>query len=234
MRKVPFIVGQFYHIYNRGVDKRDVFNDGQDAARFLESMKEFNVEEPIGSLYEIKYERKFGHPTFKKAKKKKLVNIVCYCINPNHFHFILEEIIEGGISEFLKRLGGGYTKYFNERNKRSGSLFQGRFKSVHIDTNAYLLHVSAYVNLNNWVHRLGNTFFGRWTSKKRSSWGEYVGDNPHNPHSAESDSLCTKEIILGQFKNKREYEAFAKEAVGGIIERRYGEEVPGLDSLLLE
>lgn len=231
MRKVPFVVGQFYHIYNRGVDKRNIFSDGQDAERFLESMKEFNVEEPIGSLYEIKYERKFGRPTSKKSKKEKLVNIVCYCINPNHFHFILEEVIEGGISEFLKRLGGGYTKYFNKRNKRSGSLFQGRFKSAHIDTNTYLLHVSAYVNLNNRVHKLGNTFFGRWTSKKRSSWEEYVGDNPH---SAEDDSLCTKEIVLGQFKNKKEYKTFAEETLGGIMERRYGEEAPELDSLLLE
>lgn len=229
MRKVPFIVGQFYHIYNRGVDKRDIFSDEQDAARFLESMKEFNVVDPIGSLYEIKYERRFGRPTSKKQKER-LVNIICYCINPNHFHFILEEVIEGGISEFLKRLGGGYTKYFNKRNKRSGSLFQGRFKSVHIDTNTYLLHISAYVNLNNRVHKLSNTLFGRWTSKKRSSWEEYIGDNT----SARNDLLCRKGIILGQFKNKKEYKLFAEDTLEGIVERRYGEKTPDLDGFLLE
>jgi putative transposase len=77
---------------------------------------------------------------------------VCYCLNPNHFHFILKQEIEGGISEFLKRLLGGYTNYFNLVHKRSGALFQGRFKSHLIDDDAYFLKIRPYVHLNNLVH----------------------------------------------------------------------------------
>ena len=67
-----------------------------------------------------------------------LVQIICYCLNPNHYHLLLKEIKDGGISEFMKRVGGGYTWYFNNKHKRSGTLFQGRFKSVHIKSNEQL------------------------------------------------------------------------------------------------
>ena len=139
-------------MYNRGVDKRIIFTDEYDIRRFFQSVVEFNTPQPIGSLYESSFRRLGGEtPKF----EGKLVNIIAYCLNPNHFHMLLEQAMDGGISEFMKRLGGGFTNYFNNKYKRSGSLFQGVFKDVHIDTNEYLLHVSAYVNLNDHVHKLG-------------------------------------------------------------------------------
>ena len=113
MRKVPFIVGQFYHIYNRGVDKRIVFPTVEDLTRFFQSMEVFNIIEPTISIYTRsrgeQYARSRRPTSTVTNESKKLVNIICYCLNPNHFHFLLEEIVEGGISEFMKRLGG-YTK----------------------------------------------------------------------------------------------------------------------------
>lgn len=211
MRKVPFVSGEFYHIYNRGVDKRIVFSSEDDIARFIQSMDEFNVIEPIGSIYENSFiKAELGNET-PKLDKKKLVNIIAYCLNPNHFHFILEQVEDGGISSFMKRLGGGYTNYYNEKEKRSGSLFQGVFKATHIDSNEYLLHLSAYVNLNDHVHQLWNE-----TPKlvrSRSSWEEYT-----SPMSKEN--FCTKSIVLGQFKNKKGYEKFAKDALKSIVARK--------------
>jgi len=123
-----FANGEFYHIFNRGVDKRNIFSEEYDIYRFLKSMELFNSTEPIGSIYEKTFtDKKFGRPTSKSDKSDKLVEFVCFCLNPNHYHVILEQITEGGISELMKRLGGGYTKYFNEKYKRTGSLFQGRF-----------------------------------------------------------------------------------------------------------
>src|SRR4051812_33091994 len=133
MRKTDLVTGEHYHIYNRGVDKRSIFEDRQDLERFYQSIKEFNSLEPIGSIFENSFE--------KERNTKKLVDIVCYCLNHNHFHFILRQRSENGISEFMKRLGG-YTWYFNNRHKRSGALFQGVFKSSHIDSDEYLLHAS--------------------------------------------------------------------------------------------
>ena len=155
MRKVALENGEFYHIYNRGAGKCDVFLDKYDAERFLQSVKLFNNIEPIGSIFDlkIKEQTKKGLSDSPRNLNKKLVNIVCYCFNPNHYHFILEQLVDGGISEFMKRLGGGYTQAFNLKYKRSGVLFQGKFKSVHIESNEQLLHDSVYVNLNNKVHK---------------------------------------------------------------------------------
>lgn len=201
MQRAPLVTGEYYHIYNRGVDKRAVFVDVQDADRFLESMKAFNAVLPIGSLYELSFlsaNPKLGGST------AKLVETIAYCLNPNHYHFILRQKVDGGISEFMKRLNGGYTWYFNNRRKRNGALFQGRFRSVHVDSNEYLLHLSAYVNLNDKVHHIRNRV-------ARSSWNSY--------HSG-TKSICSKSIILNQFRTPSEYAIFAQESLRDIRERK--------------
>lgn len=211
MRNILFATGEFYHVYNRGTDKRIVFSDEYDMGRFIQSMKEFNTVDPIGSIYENSFKKnKFGNPTSKLKGEKELVRFVAFCVNPNHYHFLLEQLVDNGVSMFMKRLGGGYTKYFNEKHKRSGVLFQGKFKAIHIDSNEYLLHVSAYVNLNDRVHQLGNP-----TSKlvkSRSSWGEYTVES--------KSDFCSKGIILDQFKNTQEYQRFAKSSLEGTLERK--------------
>jgi len=218
-RKEAFENGEFFHVYNRGVDKRIIFTDEYDIRRFFQSVVEFNTPQPIGSLYESSFRRLGGEtPKF----EGKLVNIIAYCLNPNHFHMLLEQAMDGGISEFMKRLGGGFTNYFNNKYKRSGSLFQGVFKDVHIDTNEYLLHVSAYVNLNDHVHKLGGE-----TPKlveSMSSWKEYTDKR--------IEGICEKEIILGQFRNMNEYKEFALASLESILKRK--EELKDIGDFLLE
>lgn len=152
MRKDPLITNQYYHIYNRGVDKRDIFMDKNDLNRFILSIKEFNKLKPIGSIRE--YEKGKTDIDRLKDKNFELVSIMCYCFNPNHFHFIIKQNVDGGISEFFKRLLGGYTKYFNIVHERSGSLFQGRFKSKLIKDDEYFLKIRPYVNINYLVHNI--------------------------------------------------------------------------------
>lgn len=223
-RKKPFVNGEFYHVYNRGVEKRNIFSDQDDLERFLQSMIEFNVVDPIGSLYENSFRLGGPTPKFDESGEEKLVNFICYCVNPNHYHFILEQVTDGGISEFMKRLSGGYTGYFNNKNKRSGVLFQGKFKSIHIDSNEYLLHLSAYVNLNDHVHK--HQLGGRTAKlvESRSSWAEYMGE-VKNP-------FCDKDIILEQFRNKKEYQKFAESSLSDILERRA--DMKDVEKLLLE
>ena len=202
MNREPFANGEFYHVYNRGVDKRKVFLTDADFVRFLKGMDEFNSVDPIGSLYAKSFEKeKLSGST---AKSEDLVDVVAYCLNSNHFHFILRQVSENGISEFMKRLSGGYTWYFNNRLKRSGTLFQGRFKAIHVDYNPYLLHLSAYVNLNNLAHNISRTY--------RSSWSEYNGED--------NKGVCKKDIILDQFDGMNEYIRFAEETLKNIIERK--------------
>ena len=99
-RKEAFVNEEFFHVCNRGVDKRIVFMDEYDIRRFFQSMVEFNTIDPIGSLYENSF-LQLGGSTAKL--KKELVNIIAYCLNPNHFHLILEQLVDGGISEFMRR-----------------------------------------------------------------------------------------------------------------------------------
>lgn len=201
MRKVELAVGEIYHVFNRGVDKRIIFSDQKDLDRFFQSMLAFNSVNPIGSLYEQSFE--------KNKAKEPLVYFVAYNLLPNHFHFILEQVAEKGISQFMKRLLGGYTWYFNNRHKRSGSLFQGAFKSVHIDSNEYLLHASVYVNLNDQISQLG----GSVAKLGKSSMNEYL-----NIFSEKnSQNICQKKnIILEQFKNSEEYNEFAVDSLKEI------------------
>lgn len=214
MRKIKFAEGEFYHIYNRGVDKRLIFLDIEDMKRFYQSMEEFNAEKPIGSIFENSFVQKdkLG------SRTSKLVNFVSYCLNPNHYHFILEQVLDNGIEKFLHRLGTGYTKYFNNKNKRLGCLFQGAFKSSHINSNEYLLHVSAYVNLNNRVHKINDKNLS-W-----NSWNEYISKTKNN--------FCKKDIIIEQFKNSEEYKNFAEKSLIDILKRKEAEKE--IENMLIE
>src|SRR3990167_3740136 len=203
MRKHKFVIGEYYHIYNRGVDKRKTIVDEYDLDRFLESMKEFNTTEQIGSIYQLSFAKnKLSAPT---AKFEKLVSIITYCVNPNHFHLLVTPLIEKGVEKFMQKIGG-YTRYFNEKYKRSGALFQGKFKSKHIKDNRYLLHLSAYINMNN-----RNSLGSSTTKLSKSSLEEFIED---------IKGLCDTKIILEQFKNKKEYLKFTLEAWQNTLERK--------------
>lgn len=149
-RKQPLLNDQYYHVYNRGVDKRDIFSDKMDIRRFVESMNEFNQIDAIVSLSNLRKNKiEIG---VKPLSSKPLVAIVAYCLNPNHFHFILKQSTDGGIAKFMQKLQGGYTSYFNVKNSRSGSLFQGTFKAQHIGSENYFNKTLGYVNKNYQVH----------------------------------------------------------------------------------
>lgn len=149
MRKQALVTGECYHIYNRGVDKRDIFSNRGDLERFVESIKEFNNIEAIGS---IRNSRK-SQTESKALSGEPLVSFVVFCLNPNHFHFVLRQLVDGGIAKFMQKLQGGYTYYFNAKNLRTGALFQGTFKSHHIgDDENYFSKIIAYVNKNNEIH----------------------------------------------------------------------------------
>jgi len=151
MRKEPLVTGESYHVYNRGVDKRDTFNDVHDLERFKESIRQFNQIDGVGSL-ELHHKQMRGLDSPPLVVSEPLVAIVAFCVNPNHFHFILKQLVDGGIPKFLQKLQGGYTYYFNHRHDRSGSLFQGTYKSKLIGSDEYLRKIFGYTNQNYLVH----------------------------------------------------------------------------------
>ncbi|MFT5037395.1 MAG: putative transposase [Candidatus Azotimanducaceae bacterium] len=143
---VPLVTGEKYHIYNRGVDKRKIFSSKNDYLRFYQSLLLFNTIAPVQNFRLAKSER--------RTLNSPLVWLEAYCLLPNHFHLLLSPCVEGGISEFMKRVAGGYTSFYNEQYERSGSLFQGTFKRVHIENDEQYRYVFAYVNENHSVHNI--------------------------------------------------------------------------------
>jgi putative transposase len=209
-RKIEFANGENYHICNRGADKREIFSCDGDYLRFLLNCRKFNVCTTPGVL------RTPGVGSVGSVETP-LVEIVAYCLNHNHYHFILKQLVDDGISDFMHRVSMGYSKYYNRKNSRSGVLFQGPFKAVHIDTNEYFLYVSAYVNMNHFIHG-----YTRRTPGVQGTPGVLVGveearyaiENPWGFSSLpdylgkRTGTLCDKSSILDQFQDAKEYETF--------------------------
>jgi len=146
MRKIRFIEGQYYHIYNRGVEKRDIFMDRCDYERFLYLLFVCNDTKPL--LNSQFYYRGLASIVKYPQQRELLVDIACFCLMPNHYHLLLRQRSEGGISLFMQKLGTAYTMYFNARQERNGVLLQGTFKAAHVDKELYLTHLSRYIHLN--------------------------------------------------------------------------------------
>jgi len=142
MRKIIFTEGEYYHIYNRGTDKRVVFNNKHDKDRFLKLLYLCNGK----NYFHFSDLAKGQEYDFDRGEK--LVDVVAYCLLDNHFHLILKEIGEKGISTFMHKLGISYTMYFNKLNDRKGSLFETNFGAKHLDDDEYLKYTVAYVHLN--------------------------------------------------------------------------------------
>jgi len=156
IRKTQFRPGQFYHIYNRGNARQNIFVNDKDRYRFLQAIYLSNSSRSFLSIEEL--ERNKSGYTLEEIKKiiesndvsyEPLVKIYADCLMPNHFHFLLQETKENGIIKFMQRLGTSYAKYFAIKYDRPGSLFQGRFKAVHINKDEQLRYILAYINVIN-------------------------------------------------------------------------------------
>lgn len=191
-RKVILVNNEVYHVINRGVEERETFLDKRDYLRFLQS---FIYYQKANLPVRFSFRKRINKKQFSNLDN--LVEIICYCLMPNHFHFLLKQIKKDGISLFVSRLTNSYTRYFNSRHRRTGHLFQGPFRAVRITSEEQLLHVSRYIHLNPLVGFLVREL----REYPYSSYPEYLGLNP-------AFSVCFSEIILSHFSSPAEYEKF--------------------------
>ncbi|HEC30766.1 MAG TPA: hypothetical protein ENI66_02000 [Candidatus Yonathbacteria bacterium] len=145
-RKITFTSGEYYHVYNRGTDKRVIFLDNADYKRFIALLYLANSQNAL-HMQSIKQNHR-GKALMKRERGDSLVDIGAYCLMPNHFHILLYEKTPGGISAFMQKLLTAYSMYFNKRYERTGSLFEGKFKAQHVDNDEYLKYLFAYIHLN--------------------------------------------------------------------------------------
>lgn len=145
LRKSAFALDEWYHCYNRGVDKRMVFLDKHDYYRFLEQLYLANSASPLhrGNIRKRKFIDILQTP-----REEPLVAIGAFCLMPNHYHLVLKEVVDGGITKFMQKLGTAYTMYFNTRHEHSGNLFVKPFRSRHVHDDIYFQHLINYVHCN--------------------------------------------------------------------------------------
>jgi putative transposase len=204
MRNITMSVGEHYHICNRGIGKQVIFHDKSDYARFLflilhmQSPLVFqNISRPVHhfvqhSVFNIDKE------DIEKISKDRYVELVAFCLMPNHFHLILKEVEEGGTARYMQRVLNGYAKYYNTKYEKSGHLFQGPYRAVHVHDNEQLLYLSTY------VHRNPRELQSWKTREERYPWSsyqDYCGENRWN-------TLLAPAIILEQFKKSNDYAKF--------------------------
>ncbi len=220
-RTIPLVKGEYYHVYNRGVASQNVFRKKGDYERFLLCLHYYQFGAvPIRLSKFLQIQQEDREKIFKEitsSTKDKIVDLVAYCLMPNHFHFLIRQNTEDGISRFLRLTINSYARYFNTKYKRVGSLFQGMFKVVHVETDEQLLHLSRYIHLNPLVSYLVKE--RDFLSFPWSSLQEYSKDEA---------IISTPKVILDNFRKNQNYIDFV------LDQADYGKELEKIKHLKLE
>jgi putative transposase len=143
IRKVKLVSGEFYHVYNRGNSKQKIFLDKEDYSRFIGLLYACNQKNSL----KIDNLNK-GQTLFDIKREELLVDIGAYCLMPNHFHLLITQSEDENISSFMQKISTSYSMYFNKKYKRTGGLFEGKFKVQHVNKDNYLKYIFSYIHLN--------------------------------------------------------------------------------------
>ncbi len=206
MRSTIFAPGEFYHVCNRSHDRKAIFLDQKDYARFLflllyfQSPTSFTNISRIVSYFVQHRVFNIEEKIFDEVLKGRFVKLLGFTIMPNHFHVALQEIRDGGTSRYMQKVLNAYGKYFNTKYKKTGHIFTGPFRAVHVESNEQLLHLSCYIHKN--VSELSE-----W--KKRESkypWSSYQDFTEENRWG----ELLVTAPVSDQFKSNAEYSEFLR------------------------
>jgi len=226
-RKIPLVENEIYHIVIRGVEGINIFRDVFDYKRFMTGLYEFNSDKPVSIWANTRVQRIVQG----RSLHNSLVDILTFCLMPNHVHLLLRQKREKGITDFMKKLGTGYAVYFNIKYKRSGYVFQGRFRSIHIKNDNQLKTVFVYIHTNpailvdkNWkdgVIKNANKIIKFIEHYKWCGYLYYLGKEKKSSHIL-TDNFMT------QIMSSSEWQVLVNDWI------KYKSGVKDLDSVILE
>lgn len=216
MRNLKISPDEHYHIFNRGINKQVIFHNHDDYSRFLFLIFYFQMEARVTHVSrEVKEFKKFcvGQSSAlatsaDQVTGRRLVEIVAFCVMPNHFHLMVRELEEGGMATYMQRVLTAYSKYYNTKYERTGHVFQGPYRAVHIEDDIQTKHLSAYIHRN---PRELQKWFGKETKYPWSSYQDFIGINRWG-------DFITPGIILGEFKDKKHYKRFVESSLAKTFE----------------
>lgn len=205
-RKIVFSNGYVYHVFNRGIDRRDIFTEFREYKRALELIKYYKYQyTPVSYSKLLQQPKEIRGDVLKKLKKNNTyVDILAYCLMPNHFHFMLQQNTDKGVPIFISNFSNAYTKYFNTKHERNGPLLEGVFKAVFVETDEQLIHLSRYIHLNPVVSSIiGEVDIHKY---KWSSFPEYIS-------LLDNDRVANDDLVLRIVGSKEKYREFVVDHV---------------------
>lgn len=217
-REILLITNEIYHVFNKGSASQLIFlnnNDYQRAEDLLFYYKHITPPIKFSRLSSLPLSDKQDLLNQLEKEKKNFVDLISYCFMPNHFHLLIKQLVDGGISKYLSNLSNSYTRYFNTKYERTGAILQGKFKAVHIKSNEQLLHVSRYIHLNPYSASI---------IKKQQDIISY----PYSSITKLSTSKVESSLIINQFKNIRSYYQFV------LDQAEYQKNLQQIKKLILE
>lgn len=204
-RKIPIVAGEVYHVFNRGIAKLPIFKFDRDYQRAIEVIDFYrhdNLPFRFSHFNRLPIEQ-IQHFVEAVESSPLIVEILTFCLMPNHVHFLLKSLTDNGIIQFMSNFQNSYAKYFNSRHDRTGTLFQPMFKAVRIESDEQLLHVNRYIHLNPVTAYIVKTI-EELEKYPWSSYPEYIN---------KTTGFTNKDLILGFFKNISSYKKFIKNQV---------------------
>lgn len=217
--RCPLVNNEFYHVFNRGVARMPTFLSTKDYEQAMLTLNYYSVIDPpikLSRFKELTIEQRTNIFSTMQHEERCVENL-SFVFMPNHFHFLLKQNCDNGITKFLSQFTNSYTRYFNTIHDRVGSLFQGVFKAVHIDNDEQLVHLSRYIHINTVVSHVihvKDIYTYRW-----SSFPFYTSAIP---------SFVNTKIILDFFPNRVAYESFVLDQID------YGKELEIIKHLVIE
>ena len=225
MRKEPFGENSIIHVFNRGNRKQKIVNDEGDRWHFLQMLFYFNDKfaptntfRTLKELLRLDLNSRLIWPD-EWSTRENLVKIIAFCLRDNHFHLILQEIKEGGVTKFMQKLGVGMTNYFNTKHKETGRLFQGSYKARLVDTDNYLKYLSVYIQVKNVLESYPggvenallnfNDAYQFALDYKYGSLGAQIFKN------LETNKIIDNKILTDFFEND-EYKNFARDCLSRV------------------
>lgn len=206
-RRVPIVVGQTYHVFNRSIAQQPIFLGTRYYRRGVELLEYYSYLKPglrFSHYNRLPLQQRNDFLENLKKNGRKQIQLFSFCLMPNHVHFLIKEIVNGGISQFMSNFQNGYAKYLNLRTERSGSVFLSMFKAVRIETDEQLLHVNRYIHLNPLTS---------YVIKKVEELETYPWCSFREYLKGKSSDIVDTEFVLNFFSSKRKFKKFTFDQV---------------------
>lgn len=220
IRYTPLANGEYYHIFNRGITRQPIFLDKRDYQRFIDTLYYYrflSLSVKLSRFLTMPEEDKQNIMINLENTAQRQVEIVCYVFMPNHFHLLLKQTSDKGISNYMRLILNSWTKFFNNKHNRKGSLFQGVFKAVRVETDEQLIHLSRYIHLNPLVSYVVNE--KDFLSYPWSSLPDFLKGK---------SSLVDVSLILTHFPSPTSYQKYV------LDQADYAKELESIKHLALE